>query len=100
MYVAMCSEKIDYAEDKKHIWYCSWACEPAIPSAPTHWEKAGNHILQSLQPLENRLPVDQVGNFAIPGSQPLVRHTPYLDELLGSVLDPAVHREQDNTHKH
>lgn len=30
--------------DKKHIWYCSWACEAAIPSAPTHWEKAGSDM--------------------------------------------------------
>lgn len=59
-----------------------------------------DHVLQPLQPLENRLPVHQVGNFAIPGSQPLVSNTPNLDELLGSVLDPAVDREQDNPHEH
>lgn len=59
-----------------------------------------HHILQSLQPLQNGLSVHQVGNFAIPGSQPLIRNAPNLDELLGSVLDPAVHREQDNPHKH
>lgn len=70
-----------------------------IHTCPTI-ELVVDHILQPLQPLENRLPVHQVGNFAIPGSQPLVRNTPYLDELLGSVLDPAVDREQDNPHKH
>lgn len=59
-----------------------------------------DHVLQPLQPLENGLPVHQVGNFAIPGAQPLVRNTADLDELLGAVLDPAVHREQDNAHEH
>lgn len=59
-----------------------------------------DHVLQPLQPLEDRLPVHQVWNFAIPGSQSLVRDAPDLDELLGSVLDPAVDREQDNPHKH
>lgn len=59
-----------------------------------------DHILQPLQPLEDRLPVHQVGNFAIPGSQPLVRKASDLDELLGAVLDPAVDWEQDNPHEH
>ncbi len=59
-----------------------------------------DYIFQPLQPLEDGLPVHQVGNFAIPCSQPLVRNAPNLDELLGSVLDPAVDREQDNPHKH
>lgn len=30
--------------DKKHIWWCRCACEAAIPSAPTHWEKAGRDM--------------------------------------------------------
>lgn len=59
-----------------------------------------DHVLQPLQPLQDGLPVRQVGNFAISGSQPLVGDAPDLDQLLGSVLDPAVDREQDNPHEH
>lgn len=59
-----------------------------------------DHVLQPLQPLENGLPVHQVGNFSIPGAQPLVGNAAELDELLRAVLDPAVHREQDDAHEH
>lgn len=75
-----------------------WVPE-AVKLLPTI-ELIVDHILQPLQSLKDGLPVHQVWNFAIPGSQSLVRDAPDLDELLGSVLDPAVDWEQDNPHKH
>lgn len=75
-----------------------WVPE-AVKPLPTV-ELVVDHILQPLQPLEDGLPVHQVWNFPSPGSQSLVRDAPDLDELLGSVLDPAVDREQDNPHEH
>lgn len=72
---------------------CSSAAVPTV-------QLVVDHVLQPLQPLEDGLPVCQVGNFAISGSQPLLGYPPYLDELLGAVLDPAVDREQDDPHEH
>lgn len=55
-----------------------------------------DHILKALQPLQDRLPVHQVGNFAISRSQSLVGDASDLDQLLGAVLYSAVDREQDD----
>lgn len=63
---------------------------PWSPSSPLTIQLVVHNFLQMVQPLQNRLPVQEGAHLGVPAPQPSVRTPDYLHQLLGAILDPAV----------